>query len=236
MQAYAPPIDDYRFLLDGVLNFNSALIEIGSDVDAGLASTVLEAAGDLCARSWQPPNCSGDEQGSKLVNGQVTTPPGFADAYRESRKAGWTTLSASLEHGGQGLPFTLLRRMISGEWTGAMALAESGAGTDLALLKTRAVRIAKTTANALGLPREATEAVEGVGQDELSAADVDYLRLFAWASFGWMWSRMAVAAKGDTLQHESKIKVADYYAARILSQARGLAAGIGAGAEPSWRS
>src|SRR3546814_5568615 len=31
-----------------------------------------------------------------------------------------------------------LPRMISGEWSGAMALTESGAGTDLALLKTKA--------------------------------------------------------------------------------------------------
>jgi alkylation response protein AidB-like acyl-CoA dehydrogenase len=37
------------------------------------------------------------------------------------------------------LKATYLPPLISGEWTGAMALTESGAGTDLALLRTKAV-------------------------------------------------------------------------------------------------
>ncbi|MCC6827414.1 MAG: acyl-CoA dehydrogenase C-terminal domain-containing protein [Novosphingobium sp.] len=42
-------------------------------------------------------------------------------------------------HGSTMLKDLYLPRMVSGEWTGAMALTESGAGSDLALLKTRAV-------------------------------------------------------------------------------------------------
>jgi len=41
-------------------------------------------------------------------------------------------------HADDRLKATYLPPLISGEWTGAMALTESGAGTDLALLKTRA--------------------------------------------------------------------------------------------------
>lgn len=41
-------------------------------------------------------------------------------------------------HASEELKATYLSRMVSGEWTGAMALTESSAGTDLALLKTKA--------------------------------------------------------------------------------------------------
>ncbi|MEC3948337.1 acyl-CoA dehydrogenase C-terminal domain-containing protein [Sphingobium sp. HWE2-09] len=180
MQAYTPPIDDYRFLLNDVLGFDAAMAELGQEVDADLAATVLEEAGRLCADRLQPLNREGDEQGSQLIDGAVRTPPGFADAYRSFVEAGWASLSADPAHGGQGLPFILqlwfdemmsaanlsfglfpgltrgaceaiaahgddtlkatwLPAMVSGAWTGAMALTESGAGTDLALLKTKAV-------------------------------------------------------------------------------------------------
>ena len=179
MQSYTPPIDDYRFLLNDVLGFDQAMAELGKEVDADLAVAVLEEAGKVCAERLQPLNREGDEQGSRLVDGAVQTPDGFAQAYRDFAEGGWTSLSADPAHGGQGLPFVLqlwfdemisatnlsfglfpglsrgaceaiaahasdalkaayLEPLVSGEWTGAMALTESGAGTDLALLKTRA--------------------------------------------------------------------------------------------------
>jgi alkylation response protein AidB-like acyl-CoA dehydrogenase len=180
MYDYVPPIDDYRFLLREVLGFDAAMAEIGMEVDADLAVTVLEEAGKLCADRLHPINREGDEQGSRLVDGVVVTPPGMAEAYREFAAGGWASLSADPAYGGQGLPFLLqlwldemvsatnlsfglfpgltrgaceairahaseelkaawLPKMVNGEWTGAMALTESGAGTDLALLKTKAV-------------------------------------------------------------------------------------------------
>lgn len=45
---------------------------------------------------------------------------------------------AIAHHANDGLKRTYLPKMISGEWTGAMALTESSAGTDLGLLTTRA--------------------------------------------------------------------------------------------------
>ena len=179
MFSYVPPIDDYRFLLADVLGFDRAMADMGKDVDADLAAAVLEEAGKMFAERLHPLNREGDEEGSRLVDGRVETPAGFADAWRDFAQAGWTSLSADPEHGGQGLPFilqlwidemlaatnlsfglfpgltrgaceaiaahasaslkeTYLPRMVSGEWTGAMALTESGAGTDLALLKTKA--------------------------------------------------------------------------------------------------
>ncbi|MCC4234144.1 acyl-CoA dehydrogenase [Sphingobium soli] len=179
MQSYIPPIDDYRFLLEEVLDFDGAMTELGKDVDCGLATAVLEEAGKFCADHLHPLNRQGDEQGARLVDGSVVMPDGFAAAYQAFVEAGWPSLAADPDHGGQGLPFILqlwldemlsasnlsfglfpgltrgameaiaahasddlktryLAPLISGEWTGAMALTESGAGTDLALLKTKA--------------------------------------------------------------------------------------------------
>ena len=179
MQSYIPPIDDYRFLLEEVLDFDGAMTALGKDVDCGLATAVLEEAGKFCADHLHPLNRQGDEQGARLVDGSVVMPDGFAAAYHAFVEAGWPSLAADPDHGGQGLPFILqlwldemlsasnlsfglfpgltrgameaiaahasddlktryLAPLISGEWTGAMALTESGAGTDLALLKTKA--------------------------------------------------------------------------------------------------
>ncbi len=180
MQDYIPPIEDYRFLLAEVLGFDAQMQELGMEVDADLATAVLEEAGKLCAGTLHPLNRSGDEEGSHLVDGAVKTPEGFPAAYREFAAGGWTSLSADPRYGGQGLPFilqlwldemlsasnlsfglvpglsrgaaeaitahasdelkaTYLPKLVSGEWTGAMALTEGGAGTDLALLKTKAL-------------------------------------------------------------------------------------------------
>jgi alkylation response protein AidB-like acyl-CoA dehydrogenase len=181
VQSYVPPVEDYQFLLTEVLGFDTAMAEMGrDDVNADLAVAVLEEAGRFCAEQLHPINRTGDETGSRLVDGAVQTPAGFAEAYRAFADAGWTSLSGDPAYGGQGLPFILqlwldemlssanlsfglfpgltrgateaiaahaapelksayLPRMISGEWTGAMALTESSAGTDLGLLKTKAM-------------------------------------------------------------------------------------------------
>jgi alkylation response protein AidB-like acyl-CoA dehydrogenase len=180
MFSYAPPIDDYRFLLSEVIGFDASMAELGKDdVDTDLMVAILEEAGKLCSERLHPLNRSGDEEGSRLENGEVTTPAGFAAAYRAYADGGWTSLSGDPAHGGQGLPYIAqlwldemvsaanlsfglfpgltrgaaeaiaahatdelkalyLPSMISGEWSGAMALTESNAGTDLALLKTKA--------------------------------------------------------------------------------------------------
>lgn len=179
MYGYIPPINDYRFLLKEVLGFDEEMAVLGHDIDAELALSVLVEAGRIGSERLEPLNRIGDETGSQLANGEVVTPPGFAEAYREFVAGGWPALSGRPEHGGQGLPFVLqlwvdemmsaanisfglfsgltrgaceaiaahasqdlkdkyLQSLVSGESTGAMALTESAAGTDLGLLITRA--------------------------------------------------------------------------------------------------
>ena len=71
--------------------------------------------------------------------------------------------------------------------------------------------------------------------DDRNAAAVDYLRLFALVSFGWMWVRMvlACASSGHALkeaQARHKCAVATFFMQRVLPQASALAQQIGAGA------
>ncbi|WP_208248283.1 acyl-CoA dehydrogenase C-terminal domain-containing protein [Rhizobium sp. T1470] len=181
MAAYIPPIDDITFLLGEVFDFDALMVALPGceEVNTGLAASILEEGGKFCAEVLEPLNRPGDEEGCRLEKGAVTTPKGFADAYRAFVAAGWAGLSGAPEFGGQGLPRVLqilldemlsstnlsfglftgltrgaveaiahhgsdqlkqkyLPRMISGEWTGAMALTESSAGTDLGLLTSRA--------------------------------------------------------------------------------------------------
>ncbi|WP_020178257.1 acyl-CoA dehydrogenase C-terminal domain-containing protein [Methylopila sp. M107] len=180
MATYAPPTDDMALLLR-VFDFDRQIGELPGyeDVNAELATAVLEEAGRFCAGVIEPLNRSGDEEGCRLQNGAVATPKGFAEAYAAFVAAGWGGLSGDPEFGGQGLPHVLqllldemlssanlsfglfpgltrgavaaiarhadaglkaayLPKMISGEWTGAMALTEPSAGSDLGLLTTRA--------------------------------------------------------------------------------------------------
>jgi hypothetical protein len=89
--------------------------------------------------------------------------------------------------------------------------------------------IAAKTAEALALLRGVTISLRGAGADAAGAAAVDYLRLFALVSMGWMWTRMVAAAQGSTPLHDAKRAVADYFAQHMLPQAHGLASGIAAG-------
>ncbi|MFN3798585.1 MAG: acyl-CoA dehydrogenase, partial [Sphingobium yanoikuyae] len=90
--------------------------------------------------------------------------------------------------------------------------------------------IARSTCTALEALRTATAALQSADTDAAGAAAVDYLRLFALVSMGWMWTRMAqAAAQGNSPLHQAKLKLADYFALRVLPQAQGLAATIAAG-------
>ena len=76
-------------------------------LDADMVQAVLEGAGELAAGVLAPLNRVGDIQGSRLENGKVVAPDGFAGAYRAFVEGGWNSLSGDPEFGGQGLPKAL---------------------------------------------------------------------------------------------------------------------------------
>ena len=59
------------------------------------------------AQKYLGPINSGGDDGCKIANGHVTTPPGFKDAWKALFQAGWRTLSVEEKWGGQAGPFTL---------------------------------------------------------------------------------------------------------------------------------
>ncbi len=72
------------------------------DVDAVLAEAG-RFAGDVIA----PLNRIGDTFGAKFQDGGVITAPGWKEAYRAWRLAGWNSVTAPSEWGGQALPQTV---------------------------------------------------------------------------------------------------------------------------------
>ena len=72
-----------------------------------LVEAIAEGIGQLAAGEWAPLNRSGDTRGARWDQGTVHLPVGFAAAYRDFVEQGWNSVAGPVDHGGQGLPFTL---------------------------------------------------------------------------------------------------------------------------------
>ncbi len=101
---YQAPVKDIAFSLFEAAGF-ARLTSYGDDRET--VEAVLEAAGELASGVLAPLNRSGDQQGSRLLNGRVVAPDGFAGAYQAFAQGGWNSLSAREEFGGQALPKAL---------------------------------------------------------------------------------------------------------------------------------
>ena len=105
MSSYRPPIDDMMFALTHVAGLDG--LPQAADLTDEDIRMVLESAGRLASEVLAPLNAVGDKTGSVLENGQVKTPPGFREAYRQYREGGWNGVPFPVEHGGQGLPLPI---------------------------------------------------------------------------------------------------------------------------------
>jgi alkylation response protein AidB-like acyl-CoA dehydrogenase len=181
MPVYRAPLDDYRFVLNELLEIEKQRDLPGyGEISADLLDDIMTNAAKFCEEVLQPINQSGDEEGAHFENGVVRTPKGFKEAYKAYCEAGWGALGAPEKLGGAGMPlvvsmlvtemsmsanqsFTMYPgltaaaasalmstgagwmrdaiapKLISGEWCGTMCLTEPHCGTDLRLMKTRAV-------------------------------------------------------------------------------------------------
>ncbi|MDT0507024.1 acyl-CoA dehydrogenase family protein [Novosphingobium sp. MMS21-SN21R] len=68
---------------------------------------VLDGADKFARDVLEPLNIAMDRGGCVLVDGRVATASGHQSAWKEYVEAGWPTLEAAEEHGGQGLPAIL---------------------------------------------------------------------------------------------------------------------------------
>ncbi|MEY2781640.1 MAG: hypothetical protein RL307_1344, partial [Pseudomonadota bacterium] len=113
--AYQPPASEVTSILFDVLHADqrwSALAPF-AEVDQDLARQVIEGAATFVGERIAPLNRSGDEIGCRWQaradgqGGDVSTPPGFREAYTAFWREGWASLSTSSEWGGQALPAVL---------------------------------------------------------------------------------------------------------------------------------
>ena len=105
MSEYHAPLRDIRFVLEHIAPVGDlAKLDEFAHADPAMVDGLLEEAGRFCERAIAPTNRVGDEQGSVLTDGQVRTPDGFAQAYRQYVEAGWGAVSFDPTYGGGGFP------------------------------------------------------------------------------------------------------------------------------------
>lgn len=109
MSQYQAPLRDMRFNIEEVFDFTShyASFPQGREASPDIVTAVLESAAQFAEEVLAPLDAVGDKIGCTWHDGEVTTPPGFKEAYAEYIANGWTTLAMPTELGGQGLPPSL---------------------------------------------------------------------------------------------------------------------------------
>jgi alkylation response protein AidB-like acyl-CoA dehydrogenase len=107
--SYTAPLKDMLFNIEHLARIDQ-IAQIPGFEDAGLetAQAVLEECGKLNTEVIAPLNWEGDKNPSFHHDGnQVTTTPGFKEAYKQFTEGGWQSLQHPADFGGQGLPKTI---------------------------------------------------------------------------------------------------------------------------------
>ncbi|RZJ21106.1 acyl-CoA dehydrogenase C-terminal domain-containing protein [Acinetobacter sp.] len=106
MPIYNAPLADMKFILNDVFNAEQFWQnnENLAHVDAATAEAILEEMAKFAQNVTLPLNRTGDEEGATYSNGNVTTPAGFKEAFKQYAEGGWIGLAADEEWGGQAMP------------------------------------------------------------------------------------------------------------------------------------
>jgi len=103
--ALRAPVAEITFMLSHIAGLEATLASGGfGDLDVDSVEAILAEAGRFAEGELDPINIAGDRAGCQMTSGNVTTPPGWKEAYRRWIEAGWNGVSAPAEWGGQGLP------------------------------------------------------------------------------------------------------------------------------------
>ena len=105
---YTPPLRDFAFILDHVVGFQQVRdTDRFAEATADTVQAILSEGGRLNAEVIAPLRRPGDVTPSRLENGAVVSPPGYAEGFRALADGGWIGISAAPEFGGMGMPQTV---------------------------------------------------------------------------------------------------------------------------------
>lgn len=105
---YKAPVEEIAFTLKHVAGLKDALDKgLFGDLGEDLVDAILTEAGRFATDEVAPLGEIGDTQGSRLIDGEVKTPDGWAKLYQDWIAGGWNGLTGPEEFGGQGLPVLL---------------------------------------------------------------------------------------------------------------------------------
>ncbi len=122
--AYKAPVRDLTFVLNEVLEIDRYSNQPGfAEVSSELVGQILEEGARFAEEVIAPLNRTGDLEGCKWDDGEVTGPTGWKEAYHQMVEAGWPSLTCDPEYGGQGLPAIV--GMAFGQFTAAASPAFS---------------------------------------------------------------------------------------------------------------
>ena len=118
MSDYKAPLRDLQFNLFELFDYEAHYRSLSGyeDVSAELITTILNEFDKFCSNILSPLNAVGDKEGCTWSDGEVATPSGYKEAYRQYVEAGWPALANEPAYGGQGLPESL--SIVLGEMRG----------------------------------------------------------------------------------------------------------------------
>ena len=121
---YKAPVEEIAFTLKHVAGMVEAMDSgLLGDLGEDLVDAILTEAGRFATEEIAPLADIGDRQGARLSNGEVRTPDGWRDLYRNWAAGGWNGLTAPEEFGGQALPHMLNVAALEMWNSGSMAFA-----------------------------------------------------------------------------------------------------------------
>ena len=119
MHDYQAPLDDMRFVLRELVDQELIAKLPGSeDATSEVAEAILEEAAKFAGGVLSPLNRSGDIEGVRWHDTEVSTAAGWKDAYAAFVEGGWNALACPREFGGQNLP-RVLSALVEEMWNGA---------------------------------------------------------------------------------------------------------------------
>lgn len=106
--SYRAPVEDILATMRHVAGLDALLADgLAPELEDGVTEAVLEEAAKFAGDVLAPLNRVGDQHGSTLKDGVVTTPPGWKEAYHAWAQGGWNALPGPEAYGGQGLPIVV---------------------------------------------------------------------------------------------------------------------------------